>query len=880
MKNAASLFGIITFIAIIGFIITGCTEEPDTIDPDITLDRIEITNQPAKTDYFIGDTLSLDGLVVTAVYSDDSKETVNLTIAIISGFDSSSAGEKNVTITWNGKTAVFTVTVTANNIVLTGIEITSATAKKIYNIGDMLDLAGLVVTAKYDNGDTEIIVHSSLQISYDFSAAGEKTVTITFNGRTASFAVTVNTVDVSLTNIVITSEPLKKIYNVGDILDLAGLVVTANYNNGNTEIIVHSSLQISYDFSTTGEKTIAVTFNGRTASFTVTVNTVDVSLTNIVITTEPLKKIYNVDDTLDLTGLVVTANYSNGDAAIIVHSSLQISYDFSTAGEKTVTITFNGRTASFTVTVNTVDVSLTNIVITSEPLKKIYNVDDTLDLAGLVVTANYNNGDAIIIEHSSLQISYDFSTAGEKTVTVTFGGKSDTFAVTVNENVISVTGVTLNRTILTLAAGDEETLNFTIQPETATNKNVSWKSSAESFVIVDNNGKVTAVSAGTATITITTDDGAKTETCVVTVIQPVTDITGVPVSAVVGTPLALIGTVTPGDATNQIIEWSVQSIGTTGASISDGNVLNTTAPGSVTLTAVITNGLVNGAFTKDFTITVMQPVSGITGIPVVAAAGIQLTLTGTVSPGNASYKTIIWSVQNAGTTGASITGSNMLNTTGAGTVIVNAAINDGLDIGTPYSEDFTITVIQQVTNITGIPSSAKEGVPLTLTGTVVPAGATNQTIEWSVQNAGTTGAAITDGNTLNTTGPGTAVITATIAGGLASGSYTQNFIIIVQKDEYFTVTITPDAAPVITGPTIHLNAANGLTTETITVDNPSQYSSINWFITGTSITGSGASFELNSSNIAYNRTGEYFLTVEVMRNGVPYSRTITFTVAE
>jgi len=70
------------------------------------------------------------------------------------------------------------------------------------------------------------------------------------------------------------------------------------------------------------------------------------------------------------------------------------------------------------------------------------------------------------------------------------------------------------------------------------------------------------------------------------------------------TPLALAATVAPNNATNQAITWSVHDAGTTGATIS-GNTLNTTAAGTVTVRATITNGATASTnFTQDFTITV------------------------------------------------------------------------------------------------------------------------------------------------------------------------------------------------------------------------------------------------------------------------------------
>ena len=111
-----------------------------------------------------------------------------------------------------------------------------------------------------------------------------------------------------------------------------------------------------------------------------------------------------------------------------------------------------------------------------------------------------------------------------KTVTVPEGSSADVKTdegVTVVEDVeeVSVTGVTLDKTSLTLTEGDSQTLVATIVPENATNKNVSWSSSDESVATVDQSGKVTALKAGSAIITVTTSDGGKTATCAVTVEQ-------------------------------------------------------------------------------------------------------------------------------------------------------------------------------------------------------------------------------------------------------------------------------------------------------------------------------------------------------------------------
>ena len=102
------------------------------------------------------------------------------------------------------------------------------------------------------------------------------------------------------------------------------------------------------------------------------------------------------------------------------------------------------------------------------------------------------------------------------TVTATNSAGSDSEEYTLTIKAVSVTDVSLNKETLSLYTGDTASLTATVQPEDATNKNVTWSSDKPEVATVEN-GKVTAVGAGTATITVSTEDGEKTATCTVTV---------------------------------------------------------------------------------------------------------------------------------------------------------------------------------------------------------------------------------------------------------------------------------------------------------------------------------------------------------------------------
>ena len=112
------------------------------------------------------------------------------------------------------------------------------------------------------------------------------------------------------------------------------------------------------------------------------------------------------------------------------------------------------------------------------------------------------------------------TTADTYTFTVTAtnasGSDSKELTLTINPAPILVTGVTLDQAELALYTGDTATLSATVTPENATNKSLTWSSDNQNVATVEN-GKVTAKAAGTATITVTTEDGEKTATCTVTV---------------------------------------------------------------------------------------------------------------------------------------------------------------------------------------------------------------------------------------------------------------------------------------------------------------------------------------------------------------------------
>ena len=189
-------------------------------------------------------------------------------------------------------------------------------------------------------------------------------------------------------------------------------------------------------------------------------------------------------------------------------------------------------------------------------------------------------------------------------VTTEDGGKTAICAVTVKKAVHKVEGVGLNQSTLALSEGEEAQLTAHFNPENATNKTVTWTSDNPKIVTVDG-GKVTAVSAGTATITVTTEDGNHKATCTVTVIPKTVQVSGIQVqgsaSVYVGGSTKLTATVTPTNATNQKVTWSSnnESVATVGT---DGTVTAVSA-GTAIIKATAQDG---SGISGSLTVTVQQ----------------------------------------------------------------------------------------------------------------------------------------------------------------------------------------------------------------------------------------------------------------------------------
>ena len=251
-------------------------------------------------------------------------------------------------------------------------------------------------------------------------------------------------------------------------------------------------------------------------------------------------------------------------------------------------------------------------------------------------------------------------------------------------------GVTLYRTELSLFVDASETLTANVAPEDASDRNVTWKSDNESIAKVED-GTVTAVAPGEATITVTTSDGNRTATCTVTVTRAVTAITLEPteVPLFAGDSTTLKVTVAPGDATNKTLTWT--SSDDKIATVDQTGKVTAVAPGEATITATAADG---SGVTATCKVTVTAKTYGL-------SCNVSAINFGNVFPGYTQPGAQTFTLTNTGNqtlTGLTVSSANNFvvgklsaDTVEPGkTVTFTAQPKAGLNVGT-YSETITVT---------------------------------------------------------------------------------------------------------------------------------------------------------------------------------------------
>ena len=384
-----------------------------------------IITPPRKTNYEYNEALDLTrGTVQKVMASGTIVAPVSLTQSMVSGYDATRIGAQTITVNYEGKQGNFGVIVSDN---IQTIEM-KTTPKTSYKYGDTLDVTNGTIEVTRSSGAKEIIaITKNMVTGFNSETLGTQELIVNYNGKQTTYEIEVKDY---VKGIEIT-KPTKLVYNVGETIDLTNGKVKEIMASGlATSPVAMTDSQVTitgFDTTTVGAKTITVKYKGFTKTFSITV--VDPT-SSMVIKTLPNKLDYKYGEELDLTGGTIQVTKTSGNTEILNITKQMVSgYNPKKLGSQVITVTYDGKTAEFSVNVEDYAKQL-NI---KKPTKLEYEYGEELELDGgevSVVMASGKVSDKTALTASMVE-GYNKKKEGKQTLNVTYKGLSGKFDVNV-----------------------------------------------------------------------------------------------------------------------------------------------------------------------------------------------------------------------------------------------------------------------------------------------------------------------------------------------------------------------------------------------------------------------------------------------------------------
>ena len=485
-----------------------------------------------------------------------------------------------------------------------------------------------------------------------------------------------------------------------------------------------------------------------------------------------------------LTGRAVTWS---SDAPAVATVSATGLVSGVTAGSAHITATSEGQSGSATITVAMVPVATVLVAPATASLRvgtTALFIATTEDAAGNVLSGRAItwSSDAPSVAAVSVDGLVSALSSGSATITATSEGKSGTSSVTVS--VVPVASVSVTPGSVNLRVGGSAQLSATAK-DSANNvlsgRIVTWSSSAPSVATVSTNGLVSAVAAGSATVTATSEGKSGTAAITVTVV-PVASVTVAPAAVALRVGGTAQLSATTKDSANNVltgrtVTWSSNTPGV--ATVSATGLVSAVSAGSATITAMSEGQ----SGTSAITVTVV-PVASVTIAPTVATlrvgTKVQLTATTKDSAGNVlTGRTVTWSSNAATVASVSATGlvtgvavgSASMTATSEGksaTATITVTLVPVASVAvTPASVSLLVNATQQLSAVT------KDSAGNVLTGRSVT-WASNATGVASVSASGLVTGVAAGSATVTATSEGqsgTTTVTVTASSGTHAGWY-------------------------------------------------------------------------------------------------------------
>ncbi len=231
-----------------------------------------VLGDKAKKNYHVGQEFSDADIKIMATVEGTSDKIELSQGYSFGGYDPQATGEQTVTVTYGeGESALTTqFKITSYAMKDNGLSLNSEFAKTEYHLGDPLDTENLMIEATYTDDQTDTVLASDCKITgYEPNKSGDQTVTVEFGGQQKTYQVHVY----GVTSFTVNTDSAKKEYFVGDDFDSTGIVVSATFEDNETEEIALNRVKFDGFTSDAADDSVEITadFAGKTQTFTVKV---------------------------------------------------------------------------------------------------------------------------------------------------------------------------------------------------------------------------------------------------------------------------------------------------------------------------------------------------------------------------------------------------------------------------------------------------------------------------------------------------------------------------------------------------------------------------------------------------------------------------------
>lgn len=394
------------------------------------ISKIEVKTKPNKLSYYQGEKLNTTGLILSLTYTNSDYDEITGNYSV-SPQVLTNAGTQKVTITYQGKTTSYNVDVKA--VTLESISISTNPKKLTYYPGETIDTTGLVLNAKYNDGSTKKISTGYTTSPTTLNNTGTQKITVTYQGKTTSYEVTVNKNDVK--SIGFKTLPTRTDYYLGEKIDTSGLVLKVMYNNGTTKEITKDFTIDKTTATTIGTEKITISYAGKTLSYTINVK--ELKIDKIAIKSLPKRINYLKGDTYTNNGLSINIYKSDGFIEEVISNyttSIVEGTILNNIGKQTVTVTYQNQKTSFEIEVS--DPKTENLILVSRPNKTNYIVNEKFDPTGLKLQYIDSKGNSLDITQDytlSLKTGTVLTSSGTIKVTATYNNKTVDFNIEVKK---------------------------------------------------------------------------------------------------------------------------------------------------------------------------------------------------------------------------------------------------------------------------------------------------------------------------------------------------------------------------------------------------------------------------------------------------------------